>query len=67
VHVTSTLLQVLHGLALRLPSGRRSQAIRRQVLEIRRSTEEQTFSPADKSTLYQYADQVEQVLGSKVA
>ncbi|MCL4302168.1 MAG: DUF2254 domain-containing protein [Anaerolineae bacterium] len=67
VHVTSTLLQVLHGLALRLPPGRRSQAIRHQVLEIRRGAEEQAFSPADKSTLYQYADQVEQVLGSKVA
>lgn len=67
VHVTRVILRVLYNVARRIPPGPRSQAIHHQVSEIRRSIDEQSFSPTDKSILGQCADQVEQALGSKLA
>lgn len=62
VHVTATLLRVLHDLALRLPRGERSRAIQRQVAEVRHRIEAGGCSPTDKAMLRERTDQVEHAL-----
>jgi uncharacterized membrane protein len=67
VHVTGTLLQVLHSLALCVPSGPRCDAIRQQVTQIRQSIGQQSFSPTDEAKLKWRVEQVEGALRSKIA
>jgi len=62
VHATQTLLQVLHDLALRLPTGSRAHAIHRQVAEIRYQLQQNSYSPDVKTHLNSKADQVEHAL-----
>lgn len=65
VHVTATLLRVLHDLALRLPPGERGRAVQRQVAEVRHSIEAGACSPADKAMLRKRADQVEHAVQTR--
>ncbi len=45
MHVTLTLLQVLHDLTLRLPTSARTHALHLQVAEIRYNVQQSSFSP----------------------
>ncbi len=65
VHVTGTLLRVLHDLALRLPPGTRAEAVQHQVAEVRLSIDQSSWSLADKATLYELADAVEHALRTR--
>lgn len=62
VHATQTLLRVLHDLARRVAPGPRTQAVRRQIMEIRYNVEQNSFSPSDKALLNKSMDQVEHAL-----
>ncbi len=58
VHVTATLLRVLHDLAQRLPPGPRGDAVQHQVAEVRLRIDQGSCSPTDKAMLYELANAV---------
>lgn len=62
VHVTATLLHVLHELALLVPPGDRRDPLHAQVAEIRRSIAAQDWSAAERERLGGLADQVDAAL-----
>lgn len=62
VHVTGLLIQTLHKIAECLPPGNRSQAVLYQLSEIRKSTEQQSFSDNDKKTLITQLNKAEKAL-----
>lgn len=61
-HFTKTLLQVLHGLALRLPPGSRAKALQPQIAEVRYEVAHSSFSPNAKALLNNMSDNIEDVL-----
>lgn len=63
VHVTQTLLQILHELALRLAPGPRTHAIQQQLVEIRYNIAQNACSPSARAHLLQKIVQVEAALG----
>ncbi len=62
VHVTQTLLCVLHDLAVRLAPGPRTQAVHQQVAEIRYNVTQNLCSPSNKALLNKSMERVEQAL-----
>ncbi len=67
VHVSQTLLHMLHELALRVADNSRAAAIRRQLAEMRQSVARQSYTQADKERLDELVARVEQALGTPEA
>lgn len=67
VHVTHTILRVLHDLATHDMPPDRHAAISHQVHEIRLVVEKQSFSDADRRMLYEAAERVDAALVAHVA
>ncbi len=66
VQVLQTMLDVLADIAVHVPPGSRSEAIRRQVAEIRRIVARAEWSEADTQSLTWRADRVDDLLPSRV-